>query len=105
MALFQGVQEAVRNDVVAVGLTTVKIAESRNDITPRITILVRNTSPNATDVITINLGLGTPTANYGIVLKQYESFTDSSDQGYQCFQGSYTAVCATATGQLSIMER
>jgi len=105
MGVYQSLQEAIRNDVLTVGGTAVKVSDARNENNPRITILIRNTSSDPTMIITVNLGLGTPTANNGIVLRQYESFTDTTGEGYTAFQGGITALCAVAGGQLSIMER
>jgi len=105
MAIFQSLQEPIRNEVLAVGTSSVKLSESRNSVNPRTTILVRNTSPNAADTIYINLGLTTATTSSGIVLRQYESYTDTTGEGYTAFQGVITCICATATGQLTIMER
>lgn len=99
------IQEPVRNDKVSVGLSNTLIAEPRNDIAPRKAILIRNTSPNATDIITINLGMSTAQDGFGIVLQKGESFSDSTESGYECFQGTINAICETANGQLSIMER
>lgn len=97
--------EPSRNDQVAVGTTSTQIAYARNAENPRKVIVFRNTSTAAADIITINLGFGAAVANKGIVLRQYESFTDSMDGGYQCWQGMITAICATANGLLSVMER
>ena len=98
-------QEPVRNETVAVGISNVTVAEDRNEDAPRKVIVIRNISPNATDIITINFGLSQAVANAGIVLRQYESFTDTQDGGYMPFQGHINAICATATGSLAIMER
>jgi len=76
MSIYTPIMDSVRNEQKAIGLTAVNVSESRNDVKPRITILCRNTSPNATDNITINLGFSIPTANNGIVLRQYESYKE-----------------------------
>jgi hypothetical protein len=97
-------QQPIRNESVAVGLTAVIISDTRNSTTPRTDILVRNISPNATDIISVSLGQVAQN-NVGIVLRQYESFTFSTDSGYICPQVSFSAICATATGVLAVMER
>lgn len=100
------IQEPTRNEKLAVTTATVEIAAPRNAINPRKVITIRNTSPNGADVITINLGYeGSVVAGAGIVLQQNEGFTDSSEAGYECWQGTIRAVCATANGVLSIFER
>lgn len=98
-------QEPTRNDSVAVGTTSTVICEPRNEQNERSVLLIRNISPNAADEITINVGFGEAVANKGIVLKQSESFSESKEAGYKVFQGSISAICATANGVLSIHER
>lgn len=96
--------DLAKNESLAIGTSNVVISRSRTQDRPRKVILIRNISPNAGDTITISLGQSA-TANTGIVLKQYESFTDSTDAGYQAFQGQINGICATATGLIAIMER
>lgn len=98
--------DLARNESISVGTSNVVVSRSRTQEQKqeRKVILCRNISPNATDTITINFG-NTATANTGIVLKQYESFTEVTDSGYKAFQGQINAICATATGVLSIFER
>lgn len=98
-------QEPTRNDSVAVGTTSINIAPSRQGGLPRKTIAIRNISPNAVDIITINFGLAQAVANAGVVLKQNEVTTDSDAGDYKTYQGVITAVCATANGLLAIYER
>lgn len=105
MPIYQSIQEPSRNEIVAVGTTSVIVSDSKNTDNPRKVILIRNNSSAAADIITVNLGNNAAIASAGIVLKQYESFSDSSEAGYQCWQGSITAICATANGSLSVFER
>ena len=98
-------QEPTRNEKVSVSTTSKVVSEARNLQNKRKNIIIRNTSPNATDIITVTLGYSQSVAEAGIVLKQNESFSDSSETGYECYQGVITSICATATGQLSIYER
>lgn len=97
--------EPVRNESISVGLTSVLIADVRPITIPRKDILVRNTSPNATDTISITLGNQIAIANQGIILQQGESFSFSTESSNPCPQCQFSAICATATGTLSIMER
>lgn len=100
-----GLTEYVRNDSVAVGVTSVIIAEVRPSTVPRRDILIRNISPNAADIITVNLGSVIAVANKGIVIQQGESFSFSTEQSNPCPQCQFSAICATANGVVSIMER
>lgn len=104
--VYQSFQEATRNEQQAVGSSSVVLAPARQEIQPRQTILIRNISPNAADVITVFFGNAQAVANNGIVLRQYESLSDSTEsEAYKCWQGSITAICATANGLVSIFER
>lgn len=103
---FDFIQEPTRNESIAVGLTSKEVASTRTGSErPRKSIVIRNISPNAADTITVNIGYGAAVANTGIVLRQYESFTDANDAGYICWQGVITAICATANGVLAVFER
>lgn len=97
--------EPARNESVTVGTSSVIIAEQRVQPNKRKSITVRNISSDATMVITVNMGYQSAVANTGLVLKQYESFTDASDSGYDCFQDQISAICAVAGGTLAIFER
>jgi len=99
------IQEPARNETLAVGVTSVIVSEARTQQNPRKVLIVRNTSGAANQIITINLGANPAVADKGIVLRQSESFADSSETGYECFQGVITAISAVAASQLSIMER
>lgn len=101
---YSAYQDPARNDSVAVGLSNVIVSQPRQAGLKRKVLHVRNNSTAAADIITITFGNAT-TAGSGIVLKQYESFTDSNDGAYECWQGTVTAICATANGTLNIMER
>jgi len=103
--VFTFLQDTARNEKQAIAAASEIISEARTEVNPRKMIVVRNISPNAADIITINLGLSQAVAENGIVLRQYESFTDASETGYDCFQGTISAICATANGQLAITER
>jgi len=105
MATYSTIQEAARNDQVDVTTSNGKIADARNELKPRVSIVIRNTSASTADIITVNFGFNTAVANKGMVLQQNESISDSSENGYQCWQGVITAICATANGKLSIFER
>ena len=101
--MFNGIM--IRNDKVAVTTTSTVIVRTRASEIIRTAFIIRNTSSNDADIITIALGQEVATSNKGIVLRKNESWSDSSETGYQCHQGQISAVCETANGQLSIMEK
>jgi len=98
-------QDEARNEAVSVAASSKIISEKRNEANPRKMIIIRNISAAAASVITINLGATSAAANTGIVLRQYESFTDCTGEGYTCFQGTISGICADANGNLAVMER
>jgi len=98
--------DSARNEIKAVGTTSVEVCTSRVGMSdPRRDLWVRNTSPNAADIITLSIGDQKAANNYGIVLYQKEAIVISQDAGPQIPQGRVSAICATANGQLSIFER
>jgi hypothetical protein len=106
MGLFSPLQQPSRNDNITIATSSTKISDSRNQDNPRTVITCRNISSNANDIITVNLGNNPAVANNGIVLRQYESFTDADDGQYKCWQGSITAISVTGTASnLSVFER
>lgn len=94
-----------RNATVTVGTTSTVIGEPNTDQNPKSTRVFRNTSDADTKIITIHMGEGAAVANEGIVLRRNESFADTSETGYKCWQGRISAICAVAGGQLSVFER
>jgi len=103
MAFFP--RQPARNDVVAISTSSVVIFEALADQTPRKSFSIRNTSSNAADIISLTFGNERAVANEGVVLNQNEIWQESSEINNECFQGVISAICATANGQLSIMER
>jgi len=98
-------QESARNETITVGTSNTILSDVRNLQNLRKNILLRNTSTSATAVITLNLGYNQAVAGAGIVLKQNESFSDSSETGYEAYQGVITGICNEAGGKLAIYER
>ena len=94
-----------RNESLTVGTTSVQVADDMQGREGRVSIILRNNSPNAADIITIALGNAASVAGTGIILKQGEVWYDANDSGYLCWQWKIQAVCATANGVLAIMER
>lgn len=102
-----GVYEPTRNEQLSITTTASVVSESRVGTgNKRKVILIRNTSPNVTDIIYVWFSSsGVAAANTGIKLQQGESCVDSTDSGYDCFQDKITAICATATGTIAVYER
>lgn len=106
--IYSTVQEPTRNESLTVSNTSVQVAQARQfQDQPRKVITIRNIADDPTKIITVNLGANPAVANQGIVLRQYESFTDSQDGGYMPWQGTITAICAvaSATADLAVFER
>lgn len=98
-------QEITRNDSVSVSTSSVAVCTPRHTTPKRKVLTIRNISPNVADVISISFGINPAVVNTGIVLKQYESFTDANDGAYECYQDQINAICATANGVLAVFER
>ena len=92
--------EDVRNDLVSVGATSVRVSFERL----RKVIYIKNTSTGG-QVITIRLDSGAAVAGYGVVLGVNETLIDSNTEGYMCYQGEINAIASAAGGQVSVMER
>jgi hypothetical protein len=97
--------EPSRNVSISVGTSSTIIADIRPSAIPRRDILVRNISSSAADIISVALGTTQAVANTGIVLRQNESFSFSSETGNPSPQCQFSAICATANGTVSIFER
>lgn len=99
--------ENTRNDTIAVGTSSVIVSRSRTqeDGQFRKEMIIRNTSDDATKIITVNFGEQQATNNAGVVLRQNELINLNSELGNKCYQGIITAICAVAAGQLSVFER
>jgi hypothetical protein len=98
--------EPVRNEQVNVGVSSVSVSEARSENQKRKLIIIRNRSPNVADIITLTFSSsGLATSSNGVVLEKGESVVDSTGEGYECFQDKISAICATANGVLSVMER
>lgn len=98
-------QEPTRNDSVAVGTSSVVVSVPRQAGLVRKNIIIRNISTADADIITVALGANTAIAGFGLRLGKGDTWVDSTDAGYECFQGTITAICATANGVLAVTER
>jgi len=95
----------IRNETVLVSTTSLEVAADLEGLEKRTDLIIRNTSPNAVDIITLSLGRNAAVANAGIVLRQNEIWMSSTDISNPAWSGAIQAICATINGQLSIMEK
>jgi len=99
--------EQTRNELVAVTAASTTICLNVTGGGGRKSFLIRNLSTDATDIFTIVLGNQPAVAGAGIVLRQYESYGESNDSGFECWQGQIQIISAAAVGtvQASVFER
>lgn len=94
-------QNYARNEVVTVGATQVLISPKRE----RKVIYIRNTS-TAAQVVTIAFdNVNAVVAGTGIILAPGEYITESTTQGFKCWNGDIKAIASAAGATLSIMEQ
>lgn len=105
IGIIDGLQEITRSEIVLVGTSNTIVSQARQTTPLRKVLTIRNNSAAATSIITISWGQYPAIANAGIVLRQYESITDSMDGQYLPYQGQINAICADAGGSLSVFER
>lgn len=87
--------------IVAVGLTPVLISGKRR----RKSIYLRNVGTDGSRISVSFSNSDTPADGSGIVINQNEFIIDSNSEGYECWNGDIKAICSTANGSLSVMER
>ena len=99
-------QPNARNEQVGVIATSERIFKPTFEGQPRKQFVIRNTSPNAADIITLSFGPYAAVVDGGLVLHKGDVYTESTvnDPSFDVWQGPIQAICATANGLLSIME-
>ena len=102
--LYGEFQEVTREDSLNISTTSKTVANVTIG-NPRKTILIRNTSEDTTSVISISFGQKQAENGKGIILKQNESFSDSTSEGYTAYQGQINAICSDANGKIAVFER
>jgi len=96
----------VREEIVDVIVTSGVIANQQITGTKRKMIYLRNTSTAVADIITISFTGNAPAvSNKGIVLKQNDQYIEVESEGFIPWQGQISAICTTANGKLTIVER
>lgn len=94
-------QNFARNEIVTVGATQVVISPKRE----RKSIYIRNTSTES-QVVTIAFdNLNAVVAGKGIVLSPGEYITESTNSGYECWNGDIKAIASASDATLAIMEQ
>lgn len=105
MTTYSPIQEPTRNETVNIGVSSTLVSDPRTEANPRKVFVFRNISTADADIITLNLGFNPAVANEGIVLRKGESYGEATQQGFELWNGTINAICATANGILSVMER
>lgn len=90
-----------RNSTITLAATSSKIAEEIFRPSDRKQIIITNTDAAAT--ITISKGSKDAVLNQGIILSPNATYLESSDTGFQCWQGEFTAI-STGNTTISIVE-
>lgn len=94
-----------RNEQITIGTTSTNVSLSRISTEEKYNCRsYRNTSTGG-QVITIVMGNQQAVAKNGIVLNPNETFSDSSGENYECWQGNINAISDLADGKLSVFER
>lgn len=95
--------DKARNATLTVGNTQSIV--SLRPYTGRRMFYAKNISTGG-QVITLRFGdESAATAGEGVVLDVGEFISDSSSEGYQCFQGTILGIASAAGGTLTVMER
>jgi len=101
MTQFFQINEPVRSESISVDDTSKNIAKRRPQQNKRRFYTIRN---NGATNITIPFG-SIAVANQGQLLKAGETFTDSSDNFYECYQDDLNAIGDVVGGSIIIVER
>ena len=88
-----------RNDLIAVGTSSLQLCPARN----RSEIVITNTSA-AAQTLTLSFG-SQAVANVGIPLKPFSVYYASNTSGFNVYQGEIFIISDGAAGQVSIFER
>jgi hypothetical protein len=94
----------VRNEALTVDGTAVNVSTPLKTAQRQV-LSLRNSSA-AGQVISVSYSdTQIAVVNNGIVLAAGQSIIDATSEGYECWQGSVSAISSAAGGVLSIMER
>lgn len=100
-------EEWTRNEQIKIETTSTKVCDKRIDEIGRQSFVIRNTSTDLTEIITLAIGNTPAVALAGIVLKAGELYAENNDAGFKCWQGTIFAISNKAGGvnNLSVFER
>jgi hypothetical protein len=96
---------ASRNESVTIGTTNVLVSQSKISSEQKAKIRMYTNTSIGGQVITLNFGNSVATAGNGIVLQPNQNVADSSDEGYECWQGTVNGIASAAGGTLAVFER
>jgi len=97
--------EIPRNDAIPVTTTSTELLQDAVGRGGRKIFVFRNNSPNAIDIITLSFGTRAAIAGSGVILRQNDQYGEANGEGFKSWQGAIQAICATANGSISVMER
>jgi hypothetical protein len=89
-----------QSGTVSVSTTSVQLVPSRLGLHRRTQLIITNTSPTT---VTIVKGGADAVANIGIRLMQNQTYIESDDGGFRCWQGAIQAI-ASASSTVVFME-
>lgn len=90
----------IRSDSANVSTTSAQILNLATQ--RRTSFVITNTS--ATAVVSLNFGEGAAVANTGVVLQPTQSYGQSDDSAFSCYQGKIQAI-ASGSGTVAISEQ
>lgn len=83
-----------------VGATEIEVSPTRLGRSRRVQFILTNLSAVT---VTLTKGDSAAVANKGIILAQNQTYIESDDGGYNCWQGAFRVV-ASGAGTVSIVE-
>jgi len=93
--------QTTRNATITLAATTTLISQAVYRPIKRSQIIITNTDAAAT--IAVQKGSGAAVLGKGIILPPNAVYIESTDSGFQCWQGEFSAVSSGAT-TISIVE-
>jgi hypothetical protein len=89
-----------QSKTATVTTTSTELTPSRLGLSRRTQLIVTNTSPTT---LTLYKGASAAVAGRGILLSQNQTYIESDDSGFKCWQGAIWAV-ASASSTVTMVE-